>query len=79
MIKSIIIENNGYLVRSRLVLKLYQGLGICCNLRQGDGLPLLKGEPIHLLDLLDGLAELVGRLSRVLHLAVLELVKNNLT
>ena len=61
------------------MLKLYQGLGICCNLRQGDGLPLLKGEPMHLLDLLDGLAELVGRLSRVLHLAVLELVKNNLT
>ena len=80
MIKSIIIENNGYLVRSRLVLKLYQGLGICCNLRQGDGLPLLKGEPMHLLDLLDGFAELAGRLSRVLNLAVLELVvKNNLT
>ena len=79
MIKSIIIENNGYLVRSRLVLKLYQGLGICCNLRQGDGLPLLKGEPIHPLDLLDSLAEL-GRLSRVLYLALLELVViNNLT
>ena len=77
---SIIIENNGHLVTNRLVLKLYQGLSICCNLLQGDGLPVLKGEPMHLLDLLDGLAELVGRLSRVLHFAVLELiVKNNLT
>ena len=62
------------------MLKLYQGLVICCNLLQGDGLSLLKGEPMHLLDLLDGLAELVGRLPRVLHLAVLELVvKKNLT
>ena len=79
MMMSIIIENNGHLVTNRLVLKLCQGLSICCNLLQGDGLPVLKGEPMHLLDLLDGLAELVGRLSRVLHLAVLELVKNNLT
>ena len=55
-----------------------QGLGRCCNLLQGDGLPLL-GEPIHPLDLLDSLAEL-GRLSRVLYLALLELVViNNLT